>query len=99
MESQYDRLTTNLRLIKDLITYLGNRDSDSEESLIGLDQIMDKYFNKTTAMFHGYVWSVSDSGVGQWVLSVKSRQVLKKQERSRGRRKKKKFAALPWSTL
>ena len=48
---------------------------------------------------HGYVWSVSDSGVGQWVLSVKSRQILKKQERSRGRRKKKKFAALPWSTL
>ena len=49
---------------------------------------------------HGYVWSVSDSGVGQWVLSVKSRQVLQKQERSRGRRrKKKKFAALPWSTL
>ena len=49
---------------------------------------------------HGYVWSVCDSGVGQWVLSVQSRQNPKKQERSRGRkRKKKKFATLPWSTL
>ena len=49
---------------------------------------------------HGYVWSVCDSGVGQWVLSVQSRQTPKKQEGSRGRgRKKKKFAALPWSTL
>ena len=49
---------------------------------------------------HGYVWSVCDSGVGQWVLSVQSRQNQKKQERSRGRkRKKKKFATLPWSTL
>ena len=58
MESQYDRLTTNLRLIKDLITHLGNRDSDSEESLIGLDQIMDKYFNKTTAMFESQMQPV-----------------------------------------
>ena len=49
---------------------------------------------------HGYIWSVSDSGVGQWVLSLQSRQIPKKQERSRGKgRKKKKVTALPWSTL